>query len=1001
MSAVQNISLKVDEKAHGYAKIYSSLLKSEYQRKRSYASLVALYSFINTIEKTSNTIQKSMTLFRNPLINERYEISDLYVNNYHLEVRVISKGDSVLIPKSHFQYDILPDFYVVIKIDNELKNAELVGFIDSKTIEKEEFNNEYYSVSLSKLINYADFLDKVREEKKYNFSIDDHNFLKANYIAFMDDEIDEDSKKKILKHLFECIDCRTEFCCYTGFEMVSSNMTKYPELLEDNTLDFIGAQVVDNEEYIGKEETIYVGDDNNEEDYEEEPKITINDESNIIQQKTVASVEPLETEKNIDENNNSSDLDNILGPVSTEINDIVIIPDTENPNDNSSQDDLPSDETETHSDDSQENAESEIIEINEDDEKSDKNTEEDVLTEDNIEQDEDSVTNETEENDAADLFDELFDNDSVEETRDDVKEKLEAINVDEDGNFIKKEEEVSESSSQIDVVSDDDIKEDTIEFIQPENGEYLPEIDENNKTEVLLIADDNEGEKMSSVEDVGLVEKSDTSTYKSNMEKVITGYDEAGEPIYSFVENVDKDDINSIDSEVEVLEENYVEPINQEESNDISEEESALIDKFSDLTNEEDVSENTQKNSTDFEIHENQLASVEDLYNEDDNEIVEEEETEIEDENGNENISDEENIKKKSPYEGNPTTDIFDNLAAQSVANAVTQNNNQEDEIETDVDSESENIEQNKQVDDIDIELEEPVDIKKEEPILKNEKSLKSEEEDSNEESYDEDDNEYDEESDEESDEEDYDEDDYEEDEENYDEEDDEDYDEDSASNKSSNQGIIAVVTIIILLIAGGGIFFFMNNKNSSINSVAETPIVADSNVNNTYEQTKPMIPESNQSEAIPSQGKLELENDTLKIKTPEHSDVNRAMTSAFGESNLSIRNINWLCSAELFTDKAFKAYLQNLDSMLKLNLNKNILTVADRPQKNSVEVKLAVDNEGEIKKIVVSDSSGSSQLDEVVLQSIKETFESEKTQILNNDSLKADMYYLKVVIKI
>ena len=63
MTTTEYIKLNLDEKVYSYAKIYSSLLKDEYQRKRSYASLVALYSFVELLEQSPYSVQKSMTLF--------------------------------------------------------------------------------------------------------------------------------------------------------------------------------------------------------------------------------------------------------------------------------------------------------------------------------------------------------------------------------------------------------------------------------------------------------------------------------------------------------------------------------------------------------------------------------------------------------------------------------------------------------------------------------------------------------------------------------------------------------------------------------------------------------------------------------------------------------------------------------------------------------------------------------------------------------------------------
>ena len=92
---------------------------------------------------------------------------------------------------------------------------------------------------------------------------------------------------------------------------------------------------------------------------------------------------------------------------------------------------------------------------------------------------------------------------------------------------------------------------------------------------------------------------------------------------------------------------------------------------------------------------------------------------------------------------------------------------------------------------------------------------------------------------------------------------------------------------------------------------------------------------------------------------------------------------------------------MQDLDNILKLNLRKNILDATETPQNNAVTVKMAIDKVGNLSKVLVSESSGSKQIDDIVLQSINETFEGEKSPILNDSPQRADVYYLKVVIKL
>ena len=261
MTTAENIKLDLNEKAHSYAKIYASLLTDEFQRKRAYASLVALYALIDVLEQTPYSVQKAMTLFRNPQLNEQYEISDLYVNGWHIDVRVVTGGDAVLLPKIHYESDIVPDYYVVVKVDSSLKNAEILGAVEAKNVEKEAFDYHYYSVPFASFIDYNSFLSKVADEKQVVHSEEAHKLFRNSYLSLLDNKIDLQTKNSVLKHLFECSLCRTEFCCFTGFEMVCCHASAYSEILEDHTLGYIGAQNVEDKKYEGKEETVYIGSD--------------------------------------------------------------------------------------------------------------------------------------------------------------------------------------------------------------------------------------------------------------------------------------------------------------------------------------------------------------------------------------------------------------------------------------------------------------------------------------------------------------------------------------------------------------------------------------------------------------------------------------------------------------------------------------------------------------------------------------------------------------------
>jgi len=858
MSTANTIQLDIDEKAHSYAKIYASLLSDEYQRKRAYASIAALYAFINLVEKLPVDVQKSMTLFRNPFINEQYEVSDLYINNWHLDIRVVTGGDAVLIPKIHYDCDIVPDFYVVIKIDSSLQNAELIGFADTANVNKEAFDYHYYSIPFTSLISYEDFLIRIKEEKKVKFSDDEHELFRENYLGLMDNEIDVHTKNKLLKHLFECSECRTEFCCFTGFEMVSCNASKYPELLDDKTLDIVGAQKVEDKKYEGKEETIYIGNEDSDSNASGE---SLDEES---KEETVSDI--LDELFNMDEEFLDTDIpeDKPVKVEPSEFND-VDISDSSAP--------------------------------------------------------------------------ELIENNDLEIIEDDTQESLSIDNINDNGGL-----QLIDDNETFENVSDSSLTEEL-----------------NQDSDFVLLDNNDDDELISEISDssseIQTISSQDESVKNDdNVQKVIVDYDEFGEPIYSYITGIPQEDAGSIDSEIEPF---------------------------------DDADEAFEEYKEDDLNNESEIESIDDEIQIDDNQEFE-------------NYTEADDSQKEPGYVESANDD-YENQQSREIDDYVLENQNEE--FEKYDDDKNNDIHNDDNIDNFELESDDDTDGATE--------TIEDEFEDNA-------DNDLSVENSEDSETSEYEEGEY----------DDYDLDEvlpEEQVKKSSSKVLIAIISLFVVLGLAGGAFFFMKNGKNN----GETPL-ADASSDNAIQvpdmqQTNDMFespngdivlpaadnnnqpqPQESADNTTPSQGSIPVpeltESDLIKPSQPQSStDVNQAIANAFtnGRGSVSLKELNWFCTSELFSDKVFKNYLQNLDNTLKQNLKNNILNATEVPQKDTVAAKFAVDNNGNLQKVIISESSGSEEIDNIVLQSINESFEGEKSQILNDSTLKSDMYYLKVVIKL
>ena len=1020
MPALNIIELNVDNKAHSFARIYSSMIEDEFQRKRAYASIVALYALANTIEKSNENVQKSMTLFRHPKLNEEFEFADFYVNNWHIDVRVLVDGDAFLLPKKHFDNNILPDFYAIVKVDKTLNTASLLGFVNPKTANKQPLDYHYYSSTIDSLIPYSEFLSSVEVQKKLDFAEEQHQTFREKYLTLLDEELDAETKSSILRHIFACPSCRTEFCCFTGFEMVSCNIGKYPELMEDQMLGIVGATEAYNPKYEGKEETISIVDEEEpleiqlkeeekEESFEnesndEEQEESLDNELNYEEPQEEISEDVLDDdisleEESLDEQNEELVLDNSLEQ-EIEEEEFLVIDSTVEPEiiEETSEPELRNDVYETPEDLVQ-SSDLNLLEVTEEETYRNKDSveiaddgfqmdmpsvasliqlkpqtedvqeEQSDITEEPLQEEmakEETLENEIVEEQTgetvSDILDELFNIDDeelyeepvineksveIEPQQEEYQDEVISLDTYLDDTLIpKSSEDVYEDEPSLDSIDYDNIR-----FVNDNSNSssdivYYNDNNSKNSDPDLEILEENSSEQKGQSEDIENID----------FDNVIVDYDEMGNPIYTYITDIPEKEIVEIEDDYSINEKNKKSEIQNLDDYDILDEQ---YQTYTAMANDNQSFSEVEKieEPSDFE------------------EISEKDETSYNDDYQND-------------YEDETIDYPVENSYEENHEGQVVYDDNQEMQVEYE-------------------EYEEPQEQQEESQYSANSEF----------------------------------------DDENYVDETDESIPEERTSNGNPLIALVVLLTFIAASAFGGYKLyqnFFGPAKNDNVESFIEgnnvvteldtdemlsQPAQPDENVDEGDKVTgAENVEKSNNGELLASDSKEELpsndaanlpklpsaspsddlglppltERDLLSVK--ENSKIiNKSIASAFSVNSTPamVKNINWLCTPQLFTDPVFKAFLQEIDGLLKLNIRKNILNATENPKNPVVSVKMAIDNNGKIEKIVIAESSGSEQIDNIVLQSINESLTGKKSPILKDGKLKADRYHLKVVIKL
>ena len=192
-----------------------------------------------------------------------FDIADIMLKGIHIDVRVVFDENAIFVPKSHFEYNILPDIYLVFKIEKEQSRVRFLGFFEPKLINKNNANKDYYFIEKEKLNSALDLLQYIEKHKfsnDINLSENEIESAENLIISMADNDISDSDKKHLLEQLIKSIELRDKFIEYENFETLSykamsdSSVDKHSIAKDvtpiDEFAEFEDTQAVDNTDDI-------------------------------------------------------------------------------------------------------------------------------------------------------------------------------------------------------------------------------------------------------------------------------------------------------------------------------------------------------------------------------------------------------------------------------------------------------------------------------------------------------------------------------------------------------------------------------------------------------------------------------------------------------------------------------------------------------------------------------------------------------------------------------
>lgn len=240
-------------------------------KTKAYYNALAANSVINYLRQKGLINGEIHNLHDSAKMLTDFEIADIQLPNLHIDVRAVFDEEEIFIPKKHFYNNILPDIYLVLKLDEELTNGTLLGFVEPSKINKQNQNDDYYFVNKSFLTPVSELKNLIlsaSEKTQYMITEVTEGSIEKLIMLYMDHDLDNTKLEKLLDYLKNSAVAREKLVEFENFERLSSLALK-----EFKDLD------IENNDFTRYIKTLVTTDEFAEFNHQDELSVLFNEES--------------------------------------------------------------------------------------------------------------------------------------------------------------------------------------------------------------------------------------------------------------------------------------------------------------------------------------------------------------------------------------------------------------------------------------------------------------------------------------------------------------------------------------------------------------------------------------------------------------------------------------------------------------------------------------------------------------------------------------------------
>ena len=219
-----NTTLIINEQEKENAKALTQCFARADVKSRAYINALGAEVCMQYLQDNDIVSDRVYNLHNIRKILEEFDISDIMLSNIHIDVRVVYNDNKIFIPKSHFDYNLTPDIYVVMQISSDYSQMEFLGFFEPKMLNKNNTNGKYFFIEKEKLSSPVDLKNFISDfAGNTSVGVSEQDIENAEYliISMTDNNVSDEDKKQLISYLKNSAELRDKFTEFENFEMLA------------------------------------------------------------------------------------------------------------------------------------------------------------------------------------------------------------------------------------------------------------------------------------------------------------------------------------------------------------------------------------------------------------------------------------------------------------------------------------------------------------------------------------------------------------------------------------------------------------------------------------------------------------------------------------------------------------------------------------------------------------------------------------------------------------